>query len=156
MPTNSTANANVTISYGGEGTTDDDGDSGWQVAVEQAMHSMQGFAKFDRGTITTTQDEYDLSASNLDGLGARDFTGLYGFIILRYISGSGSVAFGPGTTNGAAWFGNGTLGAASTQTKFHIQAMTTTALVTASLKTLDLTVTGTIKFSVTVFAGAST
>lgn len=155
MP-NSAANASITIVYGGEGTRDSDGDSRWAQAIEPTTHSMQGFSQFDRGTLRATQDDIDLSALNLDGTGAKDLTGLYGFIILRYVSGSGSVAFGPGTANGAAWFGNGTLGGATTQTRVFCQPMTTGALVTASLKTLDLTVTGDIVYTMTVFAGTST
>lgn len=158
MP-NQTAQMNITITNSGAGSRLTGNRSPWEAPAAPATVGMFGstFTQFDiNDALTSTQDDLDLTTLNLDSSGAKDLTGLYGFIVLQYISGTGSVAFGPGTTNGASWFGNGTLGGASTQTPIFIQPMTTTALVTASLKTLDLTVTGTITYSMRVYAGTST
>ena len=154
---NSTANASITIAHGGSGTRDGDGNTIWQRDVSQRGHSMQGFAQFDQDRVLTgTIDEQDLSALNLDGTGAKNLTGLYGFIVYEYVSGSGSVLIEPGDTNGAAWHGTVTIGGQTTQSRFFIQPMVTGALVTGSLKTIDHTATGTITYSMTVYAGAST
>lgn len=158
MP-NVTAAMNVTIQDSGSGSRATGGRDPWFAPAAPTSIGMFGstFTQFDMNdALTSTQDDLDLSALNLDGSGAKDFTGLYGFIVLRYISGTGSVAVGPGTTNGASWFQNGTLGGASTQTPVIFQPMTTGALVTGSLKTIDLTVTGTITYSMRIYGGTST
>jgi len=158
MP-NVTAAMNITIQNSGSGSRATGGRDPWFAPAALATVGMFGstFTQFDiNDALTATQDDLDLSALNLDGSGAKDFTGLYGFIVLQYISGAGSVSFGPGTTNGASWFGNGTLGGGSTQTQIFMQPMTAGALVTGSLKTIDLIVTGTITYSVRVYGGTST
>lgn len=156
MP-NVTANANLTFMHGGEGSRDADGNSTWQRPASVRAHSMQGFSQFDQDRrLSGMINEQDLTALNLDGSGSKDLTGLYGFIVYEYVEGTGSVLIEPGDTNGAAWHGTVTIGGGTTHAKVFVQPMTTGALVTASLKTLDHTVTGTIVYSMTVYAGSST
>lgn len=154
---NSTAGMSISMSHSGRGTRDGDGNTIWQRSSSTRAHSMAGFAQFDVDlALSATIDEQDLSALNLDGTGTKALTGLYGFIVYEYVSGSGSVLIEPGDTNGAAWHGTVTIGGGSTHARFFVQPLTAGAQVSGSLKTLDHTVTGTIVYSMTVYAGSST
>lgn len=154
---NSTAGANVSFQHNGAGTRDTAGNLTWFSPASIRGASMAGFSQFDQGNaITTTQNELDLAALNLDGSGSKDLTGLVGYIVYEYISGAGSFLIEPGDTNGAAWHQTVTIGPGATQSRFAVQPMTTGALVTSLLKTVDLTVTGTCQIRMTVYAGAST
>jgi hypothetical protein len=154
---NSTANAVITVSHGGSGTRDSDGNLTWYAPPSTRSHSMQGFTQFDVDRrLSGTINEQDLSALNLDGSGTKDLTGLYGFIVYEYVEGSGSVLIEPGDTNGAAWHQTVTIGGGTTHARVAVQPLTAGATVTGSLKTLDHTVTGTIVYSMTVYVGTST
>lgn len=154
---NSTAAARVSAEWGGRGTRDGDGNLRWAGPQTIAGHNMIGFSQFDQDlALSATINEQDWTALNLDASGTKDLTGLYGFVLYAYVSGSGSVLIEPGDTNPATWHGTVTIGGGTTHAKFFIQPLTAGALVTASLKTVDHTVTGTIVYSMTVFAGSST
>lgn len=154
---NSTAGAQITLSTSGSGTRDGDGNQTWRRPMSVRSHNMSGFAQFDvDNALSATINEQDLSSLNLDASGAKDLTGLYGFIVYEYVSGTGSVLIEPGDTLGAAWHQTVTIGGGSTASRFAVQPLTAGALVTSLLKTLDHTVTGTIVYSMTVYAGSST
>lgn len=154
---NTTAGMNLTITHSGQGTRDADGNLTWRSVQSSRSHGMSGFAQFDQdNALSATINEQDLTALNLDSSGTKDLTGLYGFLVYEYVSGSGSVLIEPGDTNGAAWHATVTIGGGSTHARSFCQPMTAGALVTASLKTLDHTVTGTIVYRMTVYAGSST
>ena len=146
------------MAYSGQGTRDSAGNLTWACPAQAVSVGMAAFSQFDQSlALTTTQDDLDLTAINLDGSGAKDLTGLVGYLLVRYVSGSGSVLVKKGTTNGydGAAVGGTTVGGASTSSPFAIVPFTVASAIGASNKTLDLTVTGTITYSVAVFAGAA-
>lgn len=154
---NSTAVGNISFQVSGSGTRDGDGNLSWALESIAKSHNMAGFSQFDIDrALSATINEQDLTALNLDASGSKDLTGLYGFIVYWYVSGSGSVLIEPGDTNPATWHGTVTIGGGTTHSRFFVQPMTTGALVTASLKTLDHTVSGTIVYGMAVLAGSST
>jgi hypothetical protein len=111
---------NYTATNSGSGQRAAGGADPWVWPALQTTSSMSGstFTVTDMNdALTTTQDDWDLNASNLDGAGTRSFAALSGFIIITYISGTGSVAVAPGTTNPATWFPTCTLGGGATQTR---------------------------------------
>jgi len=154
---NTTAGMSITLSHGGNGTRDSDGNTSWRHAFSSRAHAMAGFSQFDQDlALSATIDEQDLSAINLDGTGTKALTNLVGFIVYEWVSGTGTVLIEPGDTNGATWHQTVLIGNTSGSVRFAVQPMTTGALVTSSLKTLDHTVTGTIVYSMTIYAGSST
>lgn len=156
---NSTAAAQFSATSSGSGTRDSDGNSIWQAPLLTIAHGMVGFSQFDvDNALSATINEQDLTALNLDGSGSKDLTGLYGYIEYWYISGSGTVLIEPGDTNGATWHATVTIGAPGTggAVPYFRQPLSAGGKVTASLKTLDHTVSGTIVYGMRVFAGAST
>lgn len=154
MP-NSTAGANLSISHGGQGTRDADGNLTWNSPVSVRSLAMAGFSQFDvDNSISATVTAQDLSALNLDGSGAKDLTGLYGFIVLEYVSGTGYFTVDPGASN-PYYVGTFSVGSpAAGAMPSAIIPITVGALVDASHKTLDLTLTGTCTIRETVYAGA--
>lgn len=154
---NNTASMGISFEHHGSGTRDADGNLTWRSPSSARQHNMAGFAQFDvDNALSATINEQDLTALNLDASGTKDLTGLYGFIVYEYVSGSGSVLIEPGDTNPATWHGTVTIGGGTTHARWFVQPMTAGALVTASLKTLDHTVSGTIIYRMTVYAGSST
>jgi hypothetical protein len=149
---------NYTATNSGSGQRAAGGADPWVWPALQTTSSMSGstFTVTDMNdALTTTQDDWDLNASNLDGAGTRSFAALSGFIIITYISGTGSVAVAPGTTNPATWFPTCTLGGGATQTRQVVVYMTATSLVSGTVKTVDLTVTGSVVYSVRVAGGTA-
>ena len=159
MP-NLTAGMNSTSSNGGSGTRAAGGTDIWSASpmtVQPMTLYGSTFTQFDiNDALTATQDDLDLAALNLDSSGSKNLTGLYGEIFITYISGTGSVLCAPGTTNGATWVGTATIGGGATHTRQHKISMTVGATTTGALKTIDLTVAGSIVYSVRVYAGTST
>lgn len=152
------ASGNMTVSFSVAGTRNSDGSQEFSVpAVLTSLGlSITNFTLFDQGKQTVTQDDYDLTASNLDGTGSKDFTALYVLIILVPIAGSGSgtVTVSSGTTNPYLCAPLAASGMILTQST-PIRVLWGDRAVSSTLKTLDLTLSGTMSYWMYVLGGPS-
>lgn len=152
------AAGNVTVSFGAQVTRNSDGS--WSadipgVNVGIALNSTN-FTYMDQGLIASTQNDYDLTASNLDGQGAKDLTGLYVLHIFVPVAGSGSGSFtvSSGTTNPYLGLPLAANGLVLTQTTPFRMAFGD-LVVSAGAKTEDWTLSGTLQMWAYIFAGPS-
>lgn len=153
---NVTFGGNIALAFSGSGTQNSSGTLSTSVPAVLASLGMDvtKCTYFDHGYISSTQDDLDLTALNLDGAGAKDLTGLYFVMIAVPVAGSGSgtVTMSSGTTNPylgvpLAASGNKLVQTSAFRLWFGDLA------VAAGAKTLDLPLSGTLSYWLYVFAG---
>lgn len=156
MAANVTFGGNISLAFSAQGTQNSSGTLETSVPAVLASLGIDvtKCTYFDHGLISTTQDDLDLTALNLDGAGTKDLTGLYfiGIAVPVAGSGSGTVTMSSGTTNPYLGLPLAASGMKLVQTS-PFRVLHGDLAVAAGAKTLDLTLSGTLSYWLYIFAG---